>query len=111
MDENAERTIHSSPDTLLTMLEIANERSPRCSMYRKNMNHVDRDTTCWIMVHEHTGIMVFNSDQSYLPGLSSPYFSRSHLRRVYMTKNIRDTSSARLDPIAAPVMPMAGRPK
>ena len=32
VDANAERIIQSSPDTPRTMLDIAKERSPRCSM-------------------------------------------------------------------------------
>ena len=75
------------------------------------MNHVDKDTTCWIIVHEHTGIMDFNSFQSQRAGFSRPYLVRSQRYRVYATKNMSDTNSARLDPIAAPVMPSAGSPQ
>ena len=59
--ENAESTTHMSPDTLLVMFDIASARSPRCSMYMKNMNHVVIETVCWIMVHEHTGIIPLSS--------------------------------------------------
>ena len=75
------------------------------------MNHVDTEMVCWTIVHEHTGIMLFNSDGSKRAGLSSPYFFLSHATFVYTMKNIRDTSSARLDPMAAPVIPNAGHPK
>ena len=46
VDENAASIIQSSPDTPLTMLDTASERSPRCSIYRKNMNQVEIDTMC-----------------------------------------------------------------
>lgn len=75
------------------------------------MNHVDMETTCWIMVHEQTGIIAFSSLKENGAGLTSPNFSRSHLERVYITKKISETSSARLEPIAAPVIPSAGTPK
>ena len=73
------------------------------------MNHVDMDIVCWIMVHVHTGIMSRSSFRSRRAGLSRPYFGRSHLTLVYMMKNISDTSSARLDPIAAPMLPEIDR--
>ena len=75
------------------------------------MNHVDMEIVCWIMVHVHTGIMSRSSVRSRRAGLSRPYFGRSQLTLVYIMKNISDTSSARLDPIAAPVMPKAGSQK
>ena len=75
------------------------------------MNHVDMETTCWIMVHEHTGIIAFSSLKEHGAGLSSPYLGRSHLLRVYITKNISETNSARLEPMAAPVIPRAGKPQ
>ena len=74
------------------------------------MNQVEMEIVCWIMVHEHTGIMDFISLNSNFAGLSRPYFFRSHLCLVYATKNMSDTSSARLDPMAAPVIPRAGSP-
>ena len=78
VDENACRTTHISPDAPLAMLDMARARSPRCSMKRKNMNHVDTDTVCCIIVHEHTGIMDLSSALSKVAGLSNPYLLLSH---------------------------------
>ena len=75
------------------------------------MNQVEMDMMCWIIVHEHTGIIDLSSERSKPAGLSRPYFFLSQLIRVYSTKKMRDTSSARLDPMAAPVMPRAGNPR
>ena len=80
-------------------------------MYTKNMNQVEMDITCWIIVHTHTGIIPFISLMSKLAGLSNPYFCLLHLLLVYIMKKSNETSSARLDPIAAPVIPKAGSPK
>ena len=68
------------------------------------------EADCCDKEDEHTGIMPLSSRISNRAALSRPYFSRSHFIRVYTMKNISDTSSARLDPIAAPVMPRAGQP-
>ena len=68
------------------------------------------DITCWIIVHTHTGIIPLISLISNPAGLSNPYFCLSHFLLVYIMKKSNETSSARLDPMAAPVIPRAGRP-
>ena len=80
--ENACRTTQISPDTLRVMFEMARALSPRCSMYRKNMNHVEIDIVFCIMVQEHTGIMPLSSAASNLAALSRPNFFLSHLTAV-----------------------------
>ena len=41
VDENAWSTTQMRPETLLVMFEIARALSPRCSMYRKKISHVE----------------------------------------------------------------------
>jgi hypothetical protein len=48
----------------------------------KKMNHVVIDTVCWIIVHEHTGIMDLMTDGSGFAAFSSPYLLRSQQVRV-----------------------------
>ena len=44
VEANAIAIINGIPDTLRMMLAIANDRSPKCSTNRKNMNQVDKET-------------------------------------------------------------------
>ena len=82
VEEKAASIIHNRPDIARTIFDIARGRSPRCSIYRKNISHVNMDTTCWIIVHEHTGSIDLISFQSNLAGLSKAYFWRSQFNLV-----------------------------
>ena len=44
VEANAIAIINGIPDTLRMMLAIANDRSPKCSTNKKNMNQVDKET-------------------------------------------------------------------
>ena len=110
VDENAISTTHISPETFLTMLDTASERSPRCSTKRKNMNHVDTERKFSIIVHTDMLNMTLSSFHSNFAGLCSPNLRVSVLVAVYTRKNISETSSARVEPMAAPAIPRAGNP-
>lgn len=68
-------------DTLRTMLVMASERSPRCSMKMKKRNQVLMEIAFCIIVHSDTFMMRFSSVHRKLTSWFSPYLAQS-IRRV-----------------------------
>ena len=82
VEAKAETNTQMKPDMLLMTLDMASDRSPRCSTNMKNMNHVDTEMKFCIMVHTEMERMSRSFFHWNLILAFSPYLVQSVLRAV-----------------------------